>query len=460
MKILLTHGYFLEEDTREQKIMKPYPPLGILSVSAYLEGKRVEHEVFDSTFSSYEELIEKISEFKPEIVGIYCNLMTKVNIVKMMKQIRSSWPDITVVVGGPDVRYNAGDYLNCGAHYGVIGEGEISFYKLVEGLNNTNDFEPGKIQGIAYLDQNRRCVKTPERPLIRDIDELPFPAFHKIDVKNYLNLWKKHHGQSMLSVSTQRGCPYTCKWCSTAVYGQSYRRKSPERVARELIELQTKYKPDAIWFVDDVFTVSHKWLRGFVDVLKERSIKIRYECITRADRMNEEVIEMLRESGCFRVWIGAESGSQRILDAMDRRVEVGQVREMIRKSSEAGIETGTFIMLGYPGETMKDIQATIDHLVRANPDHFTITLAYPIKGTALYYEVEVLQTKPIDWPEQTDRERSFRRSYSDRFYKYAIRKVVNEVGYRQEKVNHNTGIRSTRLYLKAKGAGLLMRMMR
>src|ERR1700712_3479794 len=120
--------------------------------------------------------------------------------------------------------------------------------------------------------------------------------------------------------------------------------------------LQKEYNPDTLWFVDDVFTISHKWLKGFVEALQKIQAKIPYECITRADRLNEEVVQLLKESGCFRVWIGAESGSQQVIDLMDRRVQVEQVREMIKLTRKYHIQAGTFIMLGYPGETEADIE--------------------------------------------------------------------------------------------------------
>ena len=175
-------------------------------------------------------------------------------------------------------------------------------------------------------------------------------------------------------------------------------------------------------------------------MIKKKNIIVPYECITRADRMNEEVIKMLKESGCFRVWIGAESGSQKVIDLMDRRVDVNQVRDMIKLTKKYGIEAGTFIMLGYPGETETDIEETIVHLKDSNPDHFTITIAYPIRGTELYQEVEAHQTTTLDWATSTDRQIDFKREYSRRYYDYAVRRVINEVNYfKESKISLNAG---------------------
>jgi len=196
--------------------------------------------------------------------------------------------------------------------------------------------------------------------------------------------------------------------------------------------LKDQYQPDAIWFVDDVFTISHKWLLGFHEEVVKQNAQIRFECITRAERLNEEILQLLKEAGCFRIWIGAESGSQKIIDAMDRRVDLNHVKTMIQKTNAMGIETGTFIMLGYPGEDENDIAATIQYLKEANPTHYTITIAYPIKGTSLYDEIEKDITVQPDWETSTDRQIDFKRTYSRKYYDYAVRKVVNEVEFQRK----------------------------
>lgn len=433
MSLLLTHAYFLEEDSREKLIMKPYPPLGILYISSFLQKAKVEHDVFDSTFSSFNKLCEQILQKKYRQIAIYTNLMTKINVVKLIAFIRSN-PDVketTIILGGPDVRYNAEDYVNNGADMIVLGEGEETMLDLISTLNTPFNPFLDKVAGIAFKNYFGKIVYTEEREKIKDTDTLPFPNRDRIDIKKYLSVWKKAHGVNAINVSTQRGCPYTCKWCSTAVYGQTYRRRSAASVCNELEEIQKKYNPDTIWFVDDVFTVSHKWLLEFADEVQKRNLKLKYECITRADRMSDAAINDLKRSGCYRVWIGAESGSQNIIDKMDRRVDVKIVQEMLVKAKNAGIETGTFIMLGYPGETLEDIMKTVDHLVASNPTYFTITIAYPIKGTGLYDEVKDKFTNPPDWATSTDREIDFKRTYPREFYTHAVQFVTNEVKFKQ-----------------------------
>ncbi len=456
MKILLSHGYFLDEDAKEQKIMRPYPPLGILFISAYLEKHDIKHDVYDTTFSSRRDFYDHLLHTRPNVVALYTNLMTKVNILQIIKFIRENF-DCTIILGGPDTRYNAENYLRSGADYLVVGEGEQTMLDLVNYFQEAGN-DRKKIQGLAFLENNTLIV-TPEREKLKDLDSLPIPNRKKIDLQPYLKTWQERHGKNAMSISTMRGCPYTCKWCSRGVYGLSYRRRSPEKVVDELIEIRDKYNPDSLWFVDDVFTISHKWLEAFQDELQRRNVKISYECITRADRMNETVIRQLKETGCFRVWIGAESGSQKIIDLMDRRVDVQQVRDMINLSKKYGIETGTFIMLGYPGETEADIEETIHHLKESNPDHFTITVAYPIKGTELYEEVEGDLLGNPEWTNSTDREIDFRRAYSRKYYQYALMRVISEVSYYKLN-NRSFGYSATKLKLKALGAKLGMRWQR
>lgn len=426
MSLVLTHAYYLYEDAKEQSIMKPYAPLGLLYISAYLNKHTVENHVFDSTFYSLEEQLDFIAKNQPKVIAIYTNLMTKINVIKLVKILKKNakygFPKI--ILGGPDITYNCENYLKTGADFLIIGEGEQTTLELYHAIINGKDYNA--ITGIAYL-ENNKLKKTLPRIKMKDLSELPLPNRAAIPIEKYLDTWKTHHGKSSMTLSTQRGCPYTCKWCSTAVYGQSYRRRPADMVATELRMLKDTYSPDSIWFVDDVFTVSHKWIKSFHEEVIKQDAIIPFECITRAERLNDDILQLLKEAGCFRIWIGAESGSQKIIDAMDRRVDVNIVKKAIQDTNALGIETGTFIMVGYPGENEADIKETIKYLKEANPTHFTITIAYPIKGTSLYNEIEDKITKKPNWTTSTDRDIDFKRTYSRRYYDYAVRRVVNEV---------------------------------
>jgi len=422
--ILLAHGYFLQDDPVEQRIMKPYVPLGILAISAYLEREGFVTEVFDATFESLGSFQRLVQEKKPPVVGVYVNMMTKFACMKMIRIARET--GAFVIVGGPEPAYYAEDFLENAVDAVVVGEGEVTVREILErrraGETNMRD-----IAGVVYRGEEGRVVRNRHRDLLPELDALPQPDRSKIDLRRYVAAWRNRHSYSSLSVVTMRGCPYACKWCSHGVYGESYRRRSPALVVDELETLRAAYNPDAFWFADDVFTINHPWFFEFQRELRRRDVRIRYECITRADRMNEEIVLALRDTGCTRVWIGSESGSQKILDAMARRVTTGQIRTMTTLAQRHGIEVGMFLMLGYRGETRKDIEETVRHVRHACPDIVLTTVAYPIKGTAYYNEIAgEIRLPQLPFPEWNDRMIQVQGRFSRRFYWFANRRIVNE----------------------------------
>jgi len=460
MKVFLTHAYYLYNDKNELAIMKPYVPLGILYISSYLKSAGFDVTVFDSTFFSPDDQKQKLLESKPDVIAIYCNLMTKLNVLPLIKFIRSSHvlKISKIILGGPEPPFHAAEFLNYGADFIVVGEGEVTMSKLCNELaHSVPDLR--RVNGIIYKDQNGEFQRTPAREKISDIDMLDFPDRESVNISLYLDAWKNAHGYSSVSLNTMRGCPYTCKWCSHSVYGMSYRRRSPQKTVDELEYLTGRYNPDMFWFVDDVFTISHKWLKGFADELKSRGLKIKYECISRSDRLSEEIIKILKETGCFRLWIGAESGSQTVLDLMDRRVNAADTRWKIKLTMKYGIEAGTFIMLGYPGEKKKDIFETAEHLKQSNPTIFLTTVAYPIKGTTFYSEIEPGIITDMPWDKRTDRDLDFKGRYSKKFYRHANRYLVNEVNYHKMKLSGNSRLAErSKTFLKAKISKVMMKL--
>jgi radical SAM superfamily enzyme YgiQ (UPF0313 family) len=425
LDILLTHGYFLFEDETEKRIMKPYPTLGILYISSYLKSKGFSVSIFDTTFSSKKNFFNFIEKEKPSVVGLYSNLMTKFNIVEQIRFCKQH--NCTIIVGGPDVPHYAENYLNIGADVCVIGEGEETMAELLPQISQNGVHKLHSIKGIVFRDEEGKFVHTENRALIKDLDSLPLPDRNAIDFPKYVETWRTHHGKGSASLICARGCPYTCTWCSRSVFGETHRRRSVKNVVDEIELLREQYKPDMLWFADDVFTINQKWFYEFHTEMKRRNIKIPFECISRADRLNEDIIQKMAELGSFRIWYGAESGSQKILDAMQRRVTVEEIQRVTKLTKQHGIEAGFFIMLGYPGEKISDIEETVDLLKETLPDIFLTTVAYPIKGTPLFTEVESNITTRVAWDEASDRQLKFSGRYSDTFYKYANRYVVNEV---------------------------------
>ena len=423
MDILLTHGYFLYEDPKELQIMKPYPPLGILYICSHLRHKGVRAEVFDSTFSSRKELFDLLHQGPPSILGIYANLMTRSKVVEILRVAKEAgWQTL---VGGPEPGAYVQEYLRVGADVVVIGEGELTLEELVPALQSRADLH--RVDGIAFLAEDGSVVRTKPREQIKDIDAQPWPARDCIDMSRYVEVWREHHGMGSVSLITARGCPYHCKWCSHEVFGKTHRRRKPSSVAEELEFLIRQYEPQMAWMADDVFTIHHGWLFQYATELKRRGLKLPFECISRADRLNRQVVETLAEIGCFRVWIGSESGSQRILDAMERGVTVEEVQSGVALCRSAGIQTGMFLMWGYEGEEMSDIEATVEHVKKSDPDIFFTTVAYPIKGTPYFSEVADRVEGLKLWSEGSDRDFRIRNRHSRQYYRFADKLLRSEV---------------------------------
>jgi len=415
MDLLLTHGYFLADDPKEIAIMKPYAPLGLLYLSSHLRARGFDVEIYDSTFGSRQELFELIERERPRAVGIYGNLMTRANVLAIAHAAREN--GCRVVLGGPEPANYAEEYLNAGADAIVNGEGEVSLEGLLGAFASSSDL--GDVPGIQYREDDGTIVRTNAAPLIANLDAQPWPDRERIDLAKYIHAWRSHHGRGSVSVITARGCPYHCRWCSHSVYGKTHRRRSPASVAEEIAWIRDRYQPEMLWIADDVFTIHPGWIMQFAREMNRRDLRIPFECITRADRMNPEIAATLSELGCFRVWVGSESGSQKILDAMQRGVRAGQVRDAVGTLRQHGIETGMFLMWGYEGEDLADIEATVEHVKACRPDVFLTTVSYPIKGTPYYDDVAPRLVRIGEWRASTDREVRIEGRHSRRYYHFA-----------------------------------------
>ncbi len=415
MRLLLTHGYFLAEDPKEQRIMKPYPPLGLLYLSSHLRSKGFEAEIYDSTFGTREDLFRILECGQPGAVGIYVNLMTRANALAIAERARAAgW---LVMLGGPEPSNYASEYLNAGAHLIVAGEGEVAVERLMRTNFDSNAWP--SIPGLIYRNDNGVLTDTGPAQFLADLDAQPWPDRERIDIPRYLGVWRTHHGMGSISIITARGCPYKCNWCSHSVYGHTHRRRSPHAVVDEIEWALKRYRPEMLWMADDVFTIHHGWLAEYAAEMKRRCIRLPFECITRADRLNEKAAALLAELGCMRVWIGSESGSQRILDAMQRGVTVEQVQQAVDLSRRNGIQTGMFLMWGYDGEEIADIEATVEHVKKCRPDIFFTTVSYPIKGTPYFENVRQRLVAIEPWERSSDRNFVVSGRHSRAFYKHA-----------------------------------------
>ncbi len=431
MKILLTHTYFLADDPLEKKVMKPYPPLGLLYLSAFLKQHQIDVSVYDTTFSDYSSLHDFLEKTRPHVLGIHCNLLTKFTVLKLIDYCKSA--GIISVLGGPDAATQVEEFLSYGADVIVSGEGEQAMLSVLERLREGTPHQLEGIANVSFKDETGAIVQNPRQASRVQLDEYPWPDRQAIDLERYLDTWERHHGQRSVSLITARGCAFTCKWCSHSVYGHTHRRRRPEKVVEEIEFLVERYRPTHLWFADDVFTVNKRWLERFTNLMKEAGLRLPFECISRADKFDPDIAGMLKELGCYRVWFGAESGSQRILDAMSRGVSREQIAAAARWCRERGLQAGYFVMFGYPGEELPDIYQTIKFVAEQQPDQYLTTVAYPLRGTALYREVKSRIIYQEGWVEQFQRNLEIRGRYTPELYRFAIQKLASEYRRKQLK---------------------------
>jgi len=423
--LLLTHGYFLFEDEKEIQIMRPYPTLGLLYVSAWLRRAGFDVEIFDSTFEDRRNLFARLAQGRG-VIGIYTNLMTRRPVLDIVAEAKAQgW---TVVLGGPESANYPAEYLAAGTDVVVVGEGETTMEELLPALAAQGPHKLHGVAGTVFRDENGTVVTNAEREKIPNLDSIPWPDRGQIDQARYVDVWREKHGMGSVNLITARGCPYKCNWCSHAVFGYTHRRRSYLDCADELQHIMDTYRPDQVWYSDDVFTIHHGWLFDYAKELKRRNLRVPFETISRADRMmKDEVLQTLAEMGCYRIWIGSESGSQRILDAMERGVKVEQVIWAAQAAKRYGIQVGMFLMWGYPGEQIEDIAATVDLVRKCQPEVHLTTVAYPIKNTGYFRKAADFVVIDKQWESATDRDHRIKGRHSRAYYKHADLWLNNEV---------------------------------
>src|SRR5215475_8558705 len=423
--ILLGHAYFLKYDIIERRVMKPYPPLGILYLSAFLKRSGFSVEVFDSTFRDFSDFEHTVQRVKPRIVGLYANIITRDNVLRLAHIAKANGVEF-VLVGGPDASEWCEKYFANGVDIIGVNEGELTLQELIPRLQNEGMTDIEQVRGIMFS-KNGQVHRTPPRPAITDLDSLPWPDRDALNMDEYFTAWKSHHGESSVSLITARGCPFHCAWCSSEVFGHTHRQRSPKDVVDEMLDLKRRYNPDIMWISDDVLTINKKWTREFIREVKARNAQHPYECLSRVDLVDRDILQGLRDTGCFRIWYGAESGSQKVLDSMRKGTTVAQVREASRITQEFGMQAGFFILLGYPDETTADIRMTIDFLKETRPDVVGTSVAFPIKGTEFYERVESRIIPNDNWSSRNQNKLLFKGKYPRLYYWFAARWLVKEV---------------------------------
>lgn len=450
--ILLTHSYFLRFDPKENRAMMPYPPLGTLYAASVLRQQGFSVALHDVMLAEREEeILSALQEHKPRLVVIYddqFNYLTKMCLSRMrtaalrMTQLAKG-RGCTVAIFSSDATDHLDKYFAHGADYVICGEAERTLAELAEHLLHGTPEPIESIHGLAYR-QNGSFARTQKRELVAHLDELPFPAWDLVDLERYRQSWKERHGYFSLNLVTTRGCPFHCNWCAKPIYGQVYNSRSPENVVAEMKFLKQFANPDHIWFADDIFGLKPGWVIKFDEVVNRENAKIPFKCLSRVDLLlKEDNIQHLKNAGCQSVWVGAESGSQKILDAMEKGTTVEQIYEATALLHAAGIRVGFFLQFGYPGETKEDIEKTLQVVKDCQPDEIGISVSYPLPGTKFYERVKVQLGEKQNWVDSQDLDLMFAGEYHPDFYR-TLHRVVHK------KFSIWRGLRTTKEMMQAR----------
>lgn len=433
MKVLFTHSYFLRFDEKQFKQRKPYPPLATIQAAAYLRENGHEVSLFDTNFAHSAEEVIPYLEDQPEVLVIYddgFNYLTKMCLTNMreaafeMSRLAKK-QGIKVYVSSSDSTDHYEQYLENGADAVILGEADETLLQLIQQNN-----EPGAINGIAYKEEGK-IKKTASRAILRDLGALPLPAWDLITIKPYQEAWSVH-GYFSINLATTRGCPFKCNWCAKPIYGNRYNSRPPEHVVAEIELIQSHFHFDHIWFCDDIFGLRPNWVQEFNELLKQKRIKLRYKIQSRADLLlKDDTVKCLANSGCEEVWIGAESGSQKILDAMDKGTSVQQIEESTRLMKQYGIKPCFFLQFGYLGENWEDIKATENMLLRLMPADIGVSVSYPLPGTEFFEKVKTDLKHKANWTDSDELLLMYKGTYSPSFYKKLHRFIHKKFRARQ-----------------------------
>lgn len=443
MKILFSHSYFMRFDSKQWELGQPFPPLGTILAAAVLREAGHEVSLFDSQFShGADELIPHL-ENNPDVFVI-CddgfNYLTKMCLTNMREaafemQKFAKAKGCTVIVSSSDATDHFEKYLSEGADYVIKGEVELALKELINAIENKQPVNT--VAGIVYR-ENGIIASNPKRKVMEELDQLPLPAWDLIDMESYRSVWMEHNGYFSINMATTRGCPFKCNWCAKPIYGNRYNSRSPEKVVNELVFLKEKYNFDHIWFCDDIFGLAPGWVNRFSKLVNEKGLRLKFKIQSRADLLlQENYIADLAASGCETAWMGAESGSQKILDAMDKGTTVDQIRQSTVMLKKYGIRPAFFLQFGYPGETMEDIYKTIELLNELLPEDIGISVSYPLPGTKFYENVKSELKEKQNWSHSDEMALMFRNTYSPGFYKtlhaYVHRNYRKHQGYESVK---------------------------
>jgi anaerobic magnesium-protoporphyrin IX monomethyl ester cyclase len=438
MKIFLTHSYFYQLDKKQWANQTPYPPLATITALSKLEMEGYQTKFYDGGLDSGPELcIQKIKQEKSDIVLFYedgFNYLTKMCLTtmrdacfKMLEAAKNT--NAITMVSSSDSTDNWKMYHEAGADIIIHGEAEITLTECLKALESNSDLSA--VEGISFKHESD-FTKNKPRLNLNDLDVLPMAKWTAIDVNKYKSIWKNSKFPFTLNVSTTRGCPFKCNWCAKPIYGNRYNARSPEKVAEEIEFLVNEFGVRHIWMTDDIFGLKPAWVKRFNELIQEKQLKFNYKIQSRADLLlKDETIDELAASGLEEVWIGAESGSQKILDAMDKGTTVAQINECTKLLQSKGVRVAYFLQFGYLGETKKDIQLTTEMVRKNQPDDIGISVSYPLPGTPFYETVKKDLGGKSNWTDSDDLDLMFTGTYDSSYYRNLQRYVHHQFRFQQ-----------------------------
>lgn len=428
--ILFTHSYFYRFDQKQWNNHKPYPPLATITAAAYLREQGHQVSLFDTALRTGPEgLVNLLQTENPDFLVIYddgFNYLTKMCLTnmreaafRMIKMGKDA--GCQVIVSSSDSTDHFDQYLDSQADFVLIGEGDETLNQLVATIASNDDVSA--VDGIKFRLDNK-TVSTKPRAVLRDLDKLPMAAWDLIDVDSYKHIWLKHHGRFSLNIATTRGCPFKCNWCAKPIYGNRYNSRSAARVVDEIEYLISNFGPTNFWMCDDIFGLKPGWAQDFEAEVSKRGLNFTYMIQSRADLLlQEDTMQVFAKSGLEEVWIGAESGSQQILDAMDKGTRIEQIHEATRVLKSVGVRVCFFIQFGYLGETEDDIEKTINMIKALVPDDIGVSVSYPLPGTVFYDKVKEDLKEKANWTDSDDLDLMFQNTYQSKYYKKLHRYV-------------------------------------
>ncbi|WP_372357032.1 radical SAM protein [Xanthomonas sp. NCPPB 3443] len=428
VKIQVSHSYFLRYDPKQWERGKPYPPLATLQIAALLRERGHAVSLFDAMLADdVEDYTAALRAAQPDLVVFYednFNFLTKMCLsrmreaaCRMIAQARAA--GCRVLVAGSDASDNPDAFLAAGAHAVLIGEGIAPLISLLERIEAKPDITTDHwLEGVAQIATSQpAAVRVHPGAQPPDARLSGLPAWDLVDMPRYRRFWQQRHGHFSLNMAASRGCPFRCNWCAKPIWGNHYKRRGAEEVAAEMIHLKRTFRPDHIWMADDIFGFHIDWVETFAQQLSDADGAVPFTIQTRADLASERMAAALARAGCVEAWIGAESGSQRILDKMTKGTQVGEVIAARERLGTQGIRVGFFIQLGYLGEELDDILATRALVTQANPDIIGVSVSYPLPGTKFYEEVKNQLGSKTHWQDSDDLAMMFRGAYDSEFYR-------------------------------------------